>query len=305
MKKILVILFILIFAASFTTSAQETESPGCVALDGLSITGTTIDFGALEFYEGETLEIIVSVDGTEFSLIDDLTTTAVEGPVAVGSTLTYIIPATATYDFSIEITGITAVPQYDSTCTPPVLPEDDYDPDGDGKAEVCHFPPGNPDAAHTINVGVSAVDAHLGHGDMIGECPEGIDSREDDDDSGLVLFILKTVGEIEIYGLCEGDTCSPIAIIILDDLEPTEGFELVYTDDESPYEVVIYYLHPFPDEFDLIDIDIYVYQINIYLNDTLISDKVLLLVDEDGNIIAWGNHGFWDNLEEFIANFGL
>jgi hypothetical protein len=39
--------------------------------------------------------------------------------------------------------------------------------------EICHFPPGNPDAAHTIEVGHAAVDAHISHGDHVGECDDG------------------------------------------------------------------------------------------------------------------------------------
>jgi hypothetical protein len=35
---------------------------------------------------------------------------------------------------------------------------------------ICHYPPGNPDNAHTICVGAPAVKAHLKHGDTIGEC---------------------------------------------------------------------------------------------------------------------------------------
>lgn len=44
--------------------------------------------------------------------------------------------------------------------------------DDDGhKVTICHIPPGNPEAAHTIKIGRSALEAHLAHGDVIGECP--------------------------------------------------------------------------------------------------------------------------------------
>jgi hypothetical protein len=36
---------------------------------------------------------------------------------------------------------------------------------------ICHIPPGNPEAAHTIEIPVSALPAHLAHGDTLGPCP--------------------------------------------------------------------------------------------------------------------------------------
>jgi hypothetical protein len=40
------------------------------------------------------------------------------------------------------------------------------------KATICHVPPGNPDAAHTITVGGPAAEAHMDdHGDTLGPCP--------------------------------------------------------------------------------------------------------------------------------------
>jgi hypothetical protein len=43
---------------------------------------------------------------------------------------------------------------------------------GSDKVTLCHVPPGNPDAAHTITVGEVAVQAHLDHGDRRGACGE-------------------------------------------------------------------------------------------------------------------------------------
>jgi hypothetical protein len=39
-----------------------------------------------------------------------------------------------------------------------------------GKVDICHIPPGNPDNAHVINVSVNAIPAHLAHGDHLGSC---------------------------------------------------------------------------------------------------------------------------------------
>jgi hypothetical protein len=40
----------------------------------------------------------------------------------------------------------------------------------DHKVIICHIPPGNPDNRHEIEVSTNAVDAHLAHGDTLGEC---------------------------------------------------------------------------------------------------------------------------------------
>jgi len=41
---------------------------------------------------------------------------------------------------------------------------------GQEKVTICHIPPGNPDNKHTITVATAAVEAHLAHGDTLGEC---------------------------------------------------------------------------------------------------------------------------------------
>ena len=52
--------------------------------------------------------------------------------------------------------------------------------DIEDKVTICHIPPGNPENAHTIVVGGSAVAAHLAHGDFEGEC-DGDEGATDDD----------------------------------------------------------------------------------------------------------------------------
>jgi len=44
------------------------------------------------------------------------------------------------------------------------------DDDRGGKITICHIPPGNRSARHTISVGESAWPAHQGHGDHRGAC---------------------------------------------------------------------------------------------------------------------------------------
>lgn len=58
--------------------------------------------------------------------------------------------------------------------------DDDRDRDGDhhgedrgGKITICHVPPGNHSARHTISVGASAWPAHQAHGDRRGACGPG------------------------------------------------------------------------------------------------------------------------------------
>ena len=38
------------------------------------------------------------------------------------------------------------------------------------KVMICHMPPGNIENAHPIRVSVNAMDAHMGHGDELGDC---------------------------------------------------------------------------------------------------------------------------------------
>jgi hypothetical protein len=47
---------------------------------------------------------------------------------------------------------------------------DHGDGDRDGKMTICHIPPGNRSARHTISVSESAWAAHQGHGDHRGAC---------------------------------------------------------------------------------------------------------------------------------------
>jgi ABC-type sugar transport system substrate-binding protein len=45
--------------------------------------------------------------------------------------------------------------------------------DPEEKVTICHIPPGNPENAHEITVGASAVPAHLAHGDVFSCGGEG------------------------------------------------------------------------------------------------------------------------------------
>jgi len=58
----------------------------------------------------------------------------------------------------------------DSGCTP----------NGAGKITICHYPPGNPENAHTITIDESAWPAHQAHGDVCGPCSSGEQEVEHD-----------------------------------------------------------------------------------------------------------------------------
>ncbi len=58
---------------------------------------------------------------------------------------------------------------------------ENYTVGSNGKVDICHLPPGNPNNAHTLNVSENAVKSHLAHGDWIGDCdlcdPENYENR--------------------------------------------------------------------------------------------------------------------------------
>jgi EF hand domain-containing protein len=69
---------------------------------------------------------------------------------------------------------------------------DHRDDDRDGKRTICHIPPGNRAARHTISVGDSAWAAHQGHGDTRGACGHGTNNQDrrfndlDRNDNGVI-----------------------------------------------------------------------------------------------------------------------
>jgi hypothetical protein len=176
---------------------------------------------------------------------------------------------------------------------------------------ICHIPPGNPDAAHTITVGAPAVWAHLGHGDILGPCPADLESRFIDYDSNVVIYILDDSGSIEIYGFCDDSDCVPVAIIDVTLLIGEEDFEIEFSGDpDDGFTIVIYYLHPFPDddgedEGEGEDTSVNVFQVNVYYNDTLVNDNTLVMVDEDGTIVGWATHNIWNQVEDFRIAFDI
>jgi hypothetical protein len=134
------------------------------------------------------MQILDRVQGDEESGFEDVVTTAAEAASAV--TLCHVPPGNPDAAHTVTV-GASAVPAHlahgdaEGVCEeaePPVDDgEDEAEDDGEVEVLVCHVPPGNPETPHTIEVGESAVPAHLAHGDTEGAC-EG-DTEEPGDDA--------------------------------------------------------------------------------------------------------------------------
>ncbi len=48
---------------------------------------------------------------------------------------------------------------------------------GGHKVQICHVPPGNPGNAHSLNISINALSAHLAHGDLLGACSAQPDTQ--------------------------------------------------------------------------------------------------------------------------------
>jgi len=70
------------------------------------------------------------------------------------------------YCFEIDADWDSGLIESDPVCI--VFEEDVVD--AEKKVSVCHIPPDNPDNAHTLSISENAVQAHLDHGDELGEC---------------------------------------------------------------------------------------------------------------------------------------
>ncbi len=299
MRKIITIVIAISVVLALLPVSSALASTGCSVLNGASGTANpTFAVAGGAFEEGDTVGLTIAGTGTTFSLLEG--GSVVVGPVPVGSSLTYIIPADGTYSFSASVTGSDATTTATFSCA-----GDEPDP-----GVICHRPPGNPAAAHTIVVGVPAVDAHLAHGDTLGPCPEGVQTKFDDFGDGISIFVIASTGEISIWGNCVEDDCAPVLVttvtqiinisavivtgdsphfIIVDDPEDVQ-FTVDDEVDDGMF-VVIYYLHPDPS-----DDTVGVFQINIYHDGELINDDILVFVDLDGDIVRWTTHAYWIRL---------
>lgn len=308
---VVAIAFVMLLLSVSVVGAQDSsgdaQSDGCIAFSDLTTTGAAVNFNTLTYAEDEVLIISVTGSGNTFTLLES--GSPVSDSINVGETLVYLIEAAGDYTFTIEIDGSDGT----STTTTDCNEREDVDPVllVGGPVTLCHYPPGNPAAAHTITVGAPAVWAHLGHGDTLGPCPANVETRYDDYESGIAIFVLDDFGQVQIYGICGSDECQPIGVVDVSLLNPNPDFSLpVAGVPDDGYVIIVYYLHPFPDrdgedEGEDEDTTINVFQINVYLNDTLLNDNVLLMVGEDGRIISWADQGVWDDLDAFRVAFDI
>ncbi len=143
------------------TLGEMVKVKGWILEDGTWL-ATEIKHTGLHLGQGcfMTSSVVQSINGDQLLLVDGQTIVLTEDIVVTGD----LQPASlvryqtcVNLDGEYEIVSITVVYQLDE------LPE--------GKSVICHIPSGNPDNRHTIEVGQSAVPAHLAHGDTLGPCP--------------------------------------------------------------------------------------------------------------------------------------
>jgi len=280
---------VLVAPAAFAQTEPEV-STGCTALASDTIvSGATVSG---DFFAGETITFTVDSD---FDPATDTYTITVDG-VAVATNYTQ---ESYTHTFAADATGVDIqVTVTVGTFTVSVLCNNAAEEEPEDFT-LCHFPPGNPAAAHTIRVGSqNAFDTHIEkHDDTPGACPPGVNSRADDVGAGLVFFIiLDTDGDgdvtevISIWGLCEEGECASIVditieqvVILIGQLDVNGYVEFDASDDDG-YTIRIYYLGYQDREGDGTFAE--VFQINVYLNGVLNNDDVLILIADDGGI-SW------------------
>jgi hypothetical protein len=86
------------------------------------------------------------------------------------------------------------------------------------KVKVCHVPPGNPGNFHTITVNDNALQAHLGHGDLAGDCSAHCGQLCDDGnactidacDASEQCAAVRPPVNCDDGNLCTTDTCHPV-----------------------------------------------------------------------------------------------
>lgn len=270
------------FGVTRPTYAQET-----------SICSGTLSGNPLSGYFAAKDALTLALDGTFTSYTLQVNGVDVGNGYSSDTSFVYTFATSGTYTVQVIIDG-------SATVSWKCRPDSEVDGEG-GKVTICHIPPGNPAAAHTISVGKPALQAHLGHGDIEGECGER-ESRLDDHGLGIAIFTLKEDGIIELYGSCDDGECNVIGrieIAITLNLTPSEGAQVVIDEDTTDeWVIILFYLHPDP-----ADLTVRVWQLNLYRSETLVNDNLLLFVNAEGAISGWGTQNIWnERLERASRN---
>jgi hypothetical protein len=150
-----------------------TSVPTNIAFTGGVSTNLYLGYGA----QSTTLQVSAAASGAPY-------TYQWSGPAGLSSTTSgspvFTATAEGTYTFTVLVTnkyGCT------TTCSITICVLDirakDKKGNYNGKVYVCHVPPGNPGNAHTLEISVNAVPAHVGlhGGDRLGKCEQQICSN--------------------------------------------------------------------------------------------------------------------------------
>ena len=106
---------------------------------------------------------------------------------------------------------------------------------GEGKVDVCHIPPGNPENAHTITISENAVATHLDHGDHLGACDSAVtEAVRDSGDTSLSACTCPRAGVWRVTNLEGWMECKPFGIKRTDKREDkNDGAIWILNDDCS------------------------------------------------------------------------
>jgi hypothetical protein len=171
-----------------SVTAETEIDPGIAAGDLVRVEGQILPDGTWLAREIRRLDddlgcldlrgIVARIEGNQIALTDgqviDLEGVTVVGQLDIAVVIVIIGCVGEDGQFLvITIIVIYQLPELPPTPTPgpTPTPQPTRPPAESDKVTICHRPPGNPDNAHTITVGASAVPAHLAHGDSLGPCP--------------------------------------------------------------------------------------------------------------------------------------
>jgi hypothetical protein len=135
----------------------------------------------------ETRVVVQAVSADQITLLNGQVirldpSVVVQGELQAASVV--IVKVCVADDGTTAVVSIVVIFQLDGLPPTPTPPPAAPPPSGDTGEQtvICHRPPGNPKAAHTITVGPSALQEHLNHGDTLGPCNSDNDDDDDDDD---------------------------------------------------------------------------------------------------------------------------